>query len=134
MKKAAHDFNTSTAEEIFQAIINKVTTQTALYGFMNRIGTNKRATKKALEMLRLHKLDQKRNARFARKTRNVLKSYSTEQSKERIEQILTAWRLYYAKQHGTGLMNEQILLLKIFEAGRELEKLTGTSIARMIAM
>ncbi len=135
MKKAKIDFGVETAETIFNAIIYGETTQTALYGFMNRVGTNKRNTTKALEMLREHKLRLKRNARAARTIRSTLKAYSAELAKGRdvieiIQPVLTAWRLFYAKQ-GIGLMNDQVLLLKMVEAAGELEKLTGELVPDM---
>ncbi|HFK7363685.1 TPA: hypothetical protein ACG0BQ_001053 [Klebsiella pneumoniae] len=135
MKKAKIDFGVETAETIFNAIIHGETTQTALYGFMNRVGTNKRNTTKALEMLREHKLRLKRNARAARTIRSTLKPYSAELAKGRdvieiIQPVLTAWRLFYAKQ-GIGLMNDQVLLLKMVEAAGELEKLTGEPVPDM---
>ncbi|WP_145598668.1 hypothetical protein [Yersinia alsatica] len=129
MKPAKLDFGIESAEIIFQSIINGVTTQVALYSFMNRVGTNKRNTTKALEMLKEHKLQQTRNARAARKIRNILRPNSGELAKGRdiidiIQPILAAWRLFYAKQ-GISLMNDQILLLKMIESADELEKLTG---------
>ncbi|MCE9801727.1 hypothetical protein [Raoultella ornithinolytica] len=136
MKTAKIDFGVESAETIFKAIIDGVTTQTALYGFMNRVGTNKRSTKKALEMLREHKLRLKRNACAARTIRTILKPYSAELAKERdvldiIQPVLTAWRLFYAKQ-GIGLMNDQVLILKMVEAASELEKLTGQPVPDMV--
>ena len=136
LKTAKIDFGVESAETIFNAIIDGVTTQTALYGFMNRVGTNKRNTTKALEMLREHKLRLKRNARAARTIRTVLKPYSAELAKGRdvmdiIAPVLTAWRLFYARQ-GIGLMNEQVLLLKMVEAADELEKLTGQAVPDMV--
>ena len=44
--------------------------------------------------------------------------------------MLTAWRLFYAKQ-GIGMMNDQVLLLKMVEAAGELEKLTGELVPDM---
>jgi len=44
--------------------------------------------------------------------------------------VLTAYRLYYAS-HGIGLMNDQVLLLKMLEAGGELEEITGQTILEM---
>ncbi|MBD8167431.1 hypothetical protein [Erwinia persicina] len=136
MKTAKIDFGVETAETIFNAIIHGETTQTALYGFMNRVGTNKRNTTKALEMLREHKLRLKRNARAARTFRSTLKPYSAELAKGRdvvdiIQPVLTAWRLFYAKQ-GSGLMNDQVLLLKMVEAAGELEKMTGEKVRDMV--
>lgn len=136
MKTAKIDFGVESAETIFNAIIDGVTTQTALYGFMNRVGTNKRNTTKALEMLREHKLRLKRNARAARTIRAILKPYSAELAKQRdvldiIEPVLTAWRLFYAEQD-IGLMQEEVLILKIVEAAGELESLTGRAVPDMV--
>ena len=49
---------------------------------------------------------------------------------EIIEPVLSAWRVYYAS-HGIGLMNEQILLLKMIESGGELEGITGKPIPEL---
>lgn len=46
------------------------------------------------------------------------------------EKYLSAWRVYYAS-HGIGLMNEQILLLKMIESGGELEGITGKPIPEL---
>ena len=61
--------------------------------------------------------------------------YNAELAKQRdvldiIQPVLTAWRLFYAKQ-GIGLMNDQVLLLKMVEAAGELEKLTGEPVPDM---
>lgn len=129
MKTAKLNFGVETAETIFNAIIRGETTQTALYAFMNRVGTNKRNTSKALDLLREHKLRLKRKARTTRTTRNMLKPYSSELAKGRdavelIQPILQAWRDHYSQQ-GLALMDEQILILKIVESTSELKKLTG---------
>lgn len=136
LKTAKINFGVESAETIFNAIIHGETTQTALYGFMNRVGTNKRNTTKALEMLREHKLQLKRNARASRTIRTVLKPYSAELAKGRdvldiIQPVLTAWRLYYARQ-GVGLMDHQVLILKMVESASELEKLTGEKVPDMV--
>ncbi|MEP9951299.1 hypothetical protein ABLU85_21325 [Klebsiella sp. GG_Kp154] len=136
MKTAKINFGVESAETIFNAIIHGETTQTALYGFMNRVGTNKRNTTKALEMLREHKLQLKRNARASRTIRAALRPYSAELAKGRdvldiIQPVLTAWRMHYARQ-GVGLMNDQILILKMVESASELEKLTGEPVPDMV--
>lgn len=135
MKTAKIDFGVENAEKIFNAIIHGETTQTALYGFINRVGTNKRNTSKALELLKDHKLRLKRNARASRTVRTTLKPYSAELAKGRdvidiIEPVLSAWRLHYADQ-GIGLLNDQVLILKMVEAAAELKKLTGEKVPDM---
>ncbi|HCI9400917.1 TPA: hypothetical protein NQE99_003647 [Klebsiella variicola] len=135
MKKAKIDFGVESAERIFNAIIHGETTQTALYGFINRVGTNKRNTSKALELLKEHKLRLKRNARASRTVRTTLKPYSAELAKGRdvidiIQPVLTAWRLHYTKQ-GIGLLNDQVLILLMVEAAAELKKLTGEKVPDM---
>jgi len=137
MKTAKLNFGVETAETIFNAIIHGETTQTALYGFINRVGTNKRNTSKALELLKEHKLRLKRNARTTRTIRNILKPYSSELAKGRdavelIQPILQAWRVHYSQQCSIGLMDEQILILKILESAAELKKLTGKSVPSII--
>ncbi|HIG8797329.1 TPA: hypothetical protein ACYEOW_003284 [Raoultella terrigena] len=136
MKTAKLNFGVESAETIFNAIIKGETTQTALYAFMNRVGTNKRNTSKALELLRENKLRLKRNARTTRTIRNMLKPYSAELAKGRdamdlIQPILQAWRVHYSQQ-GIGLMDEQILILKILESASELKKLTGKSVPNTV--
>jgi len=135
LKKAKIDFGVENAEKIFNAIIHGETTQTALYGFINRVGTNKRNTRKALELLKEHKLRLKRNASASRTVRTTLKPYSAELAKGRdvidiIQPVLTAWRLHYTKQ-GIGLVNDQVLILKMVEAAAELKKLTGEKVPDM---
>lgn len=135
MKTAKINFGVESAETIFNAIIHGETTQTALYGFINRVGTNKRNTSKALELLKDHKLRLKQNARASRTVRTTLKPYSAELAKGRdvmdiIQPVLSAWRLHYAKQ-GIGLMNDQVLILKMVEAAAALKKLTGEKVPDM---
>lgn len=135
MKTAKINFGVESAEKIFNAIIHGETTQTALYGFINRVGTNKRNTSKALELLKEHKLRLKRNARASRTVRTTLKPYSAELAKGRdvidiIQPVLSAWRLHYADQ-GIGLLNDQVLILKMVEAAAELKKLTGEKVPDM---
>ncbi|MBK0091991.1 hypothetical protein [Erwinia sp. S59] len=135
LKTAKINFGVENAEEIFNAIIHGKTTQTALYGFINRVGTNKRNTSKALELLKEHKLRLKRNARASRTVRTTLKPYSAELAKGRdvidiIQPVLTAWRLHYTEQ-GIGLVNDQVLILKMVEAATELKKLTGNKVPDM---
>lgn len=135
LKTAKINFGVENAEEIFNAIIHGKTTQTALYGFINRVGTNKRNTSKALELLKEHKLRLKRNARASRIVRTTLKPYSAELAKGRdvidiIQPVLTAWRLHYTEQ-GIGLVNDQVLILKMVEAATELKKLTGNKVPDM---
>ena len=130
MKTAKINFGVESAETIFNAIIHGETTQTALYGFMNRIGTNKRNTTKALEMLREHKLQLKRNARASRTIRIALRPYSAELAKGRnVMEIIEP--VHYARQ-GIGLANDQILLLKMVEAADELKKITGEPVPDMV--
>ncbi|WP_156322231.1 hypothetical protein [Winslowiella iniecta] len=135
MKTAKINFGVESAETIFNAIIHGETTQTALYGFINRVGTNKRNTSKALELLKDHKLRLKQNARASRTVRTTLNPYSAELAKGRdvmdiIQPVLSAWRLHYAKQ-GIGLMNDQVLILKMVEAAAALKKLTGEKVPDM---
>ena len=137
MKTAKLNFGVESAEKIFNAIIRGETTQTALYAFIHRTGTNKRQTSKALDLLREHKLRLKRNARTTRTIRNILKPYSAELAKGRdavelILPILQAWRIHYSQQCGIGLMDEQILILKILESTAELKKLTGKSVPNLV--
>ena len=83
MRTAAIDFQVATAEEIFNALVHNITTTSALYSFQNRVGTNKRNTKKALDMLRQYKLEQKRNARYrqAIKTKSNITIFTVTRNK-----------------------------------------------------
>ena len=90
-------------------------------------------TRKALNILKRLK-SQNRGAKNIKK---ILSPYNAELAKGRdvldiIQPVLTAWRLFYAKQ-GIGLMNDQVLLLKMVEAADALEKLTGESVPDMVA-
>ncbi|WP_241177057.1 hypothetical protein [Citrobacter portucalensis] len=77
----------------------------------------------------------RQQAKNAKIIRDILKPYSAELAKGRdvmeiIEPVLSAWRVYYAS-HGIGLMNEQILLLKMIESGGELEGIIGKAIPEL---
>ncbi|NIF34038.1 hypothetical protein F3J29_18060 [Enterobacter sp. Cy-643] len=139
-KPALFDFTTASASEIVAAIDSKITSAINLRAFRTRIGGAKKAdkiypaTRQALELLK--KL--KKQAKDANTIRNILKPYSAELAAGRnvldvIEPVLAAYRLYYASQ-GIGLMNEQLLLLKMIEAAGELEEITGQSILDMVAI
>ena len=89
------------------------------------------ATREALNIIK--RLRQQ--AKDAKIIRDILKPYSAELAKGRdvmeiIEPVLSAWRVYYAS-HGIGLMNEQILLLKMIESGGELEGIIGKAIPEL---
>ncbi|PUV46043.1 hypothetical protein CDU03_07110 [Cronobacter sakazakii] len=77
----------------------------------------------------------RQQAKNAKNIRDILKPYSHELAEGRdvmeiIEPVLSAWRVYYAS-HGIGLMNEQILLLKMIESGGELEGIIGKAIPEL---
>ncbi|QJF16991.1 hypothetical protein HHA33_10760 [Phytobacter diazotrophicus] len=131
-KPVLFDFSNATALEIVSAIDNKITSLVNLRSFRNRCaGGSKKAdkmypqTREAMNIIK--RLRQQ--AKDVKIIRDTLKPYSAELAKGRdvieiIEPILSAWRVYYAS-HGIGLMNDQILLLKIIEAGAEHESITG---------
>lgn len=133
-KPVLFDFSNAAASEIVAAIDAKITTVQNLHAFRTRIGGAKKAdklypaTREALNIIK--RLRQQ--AKDAKIIRDILQPYSVELAKGRdvmeiIEPVLSAWRVYYAS-HGIGLMNEQILLLKIIESGGELEEITGRAI------
>lgn len=126
MKTPAIDFTTCTAEEIFNAIIHKITTTSALYSFQNRVGTNKRNTKKALEMLRQYKLEQKRNARHRQTTMTVLKPVNPrirngEEITDIFSDVINGWICLYRDKIGIALSDQQVLALILSESREELK-------------
>lgn len=127
MKTPAIDFTTCTAEEIFNAIIHKITTTSALYSFQNRVGTNKRNTKKALEMLRQYKLEQKRNARHRQTIMTVLKPVNPrirngEEITDIFSDVINGWICLYRDKIGIALSDQQVLALILSESREELKK------------
>ncbi|MGU3489022.1 hypothetical protein [Enterobacter bugandensis] len=130
-KPVLFDFSNATASEIVSAIDNKITSLVNLRSFRTRVGGSKKAdklypaTREAMNIIK----GLRQQAKNAKIIREILKPYSAELAKGRdvmeiIEPVLSAWRVYYAS-HGIGLMNEQILLLKMIESGGELEGITG---------
>ncbi|MCV8422551.1 hypothetical protein ACCX57_21490 [Enterobacter kobei] len=130
-KPVLFDFSNATASEIVSAIDNKITSLVNLRSFRTRVGGSKKAdklypaTREAMNIIK----GLRQQAKNAKIIRDILKPYSHELAKGRdvmeiIEPVLSAWRVYYAS-HGIGLMNEQILLLKMIESGGELEGITG---------
>ncbi|WP_286933766.1 hypothetical protein [Leclercia sp. UBA5958] len=133
-KPVLFDFSNATASEIVSAIDNKITSLVNLRSFRTRVGGSKKAdklypaTREAMNIIK----GLRQQAKNAKIIRDILKPYSHELAKGRdvmeiIEHVLSAWRVYYAS-HGIGLMNEQILLLKMIESGGELEGITGKPI------
>ena len=136
-KPVLFDFSNATASEIVSAIDNKITSLVNLRSFRTRVGGSRvadrryPATREAMNIIK--RLRQQ--ARDAKIIRDILQPYSAELAKGRdvmeiIEPVLSAWRVYYAS-HGIGLMNEQILLLKMIESGGELEGITGKAIPEL---
>lgn len=134
-RAALFEFSISSAAEIVSAIIDeKITTIQNLHAFRTRMGGAKKAdrlypaTREALNIIKTLR----QQAKDAKTIRNILSPYSNELAKGRdvleiVQPVLTAYRLYYAS-HGIGLMNDQVLLLKMLEAGGELEAITGKAI------
>jgi hypothetical protein len=133
-KPVLFNFANATASEIVSAIDNKITSLVNLRSFRTRVGGSKKAdklypaTREAMNIIK----GLRQQAKNAKIIRDILKPYSHELAKGRdvmeiIEPVLSAWRVYYAS-HGIGLMNEQVLLLKIIESGGELEGITGKPI------
>ncbi|MFP2248364.1 hypothetical protein [Enterobacter ludwigii] len=136
-KPVLFDFSNATASEIVSAIDNKITSLVNLRSFRTRVGGSRKAdklypaTREAMNIIK----GLRQQAKNAKIIRDILKPYSHELAKGRdvmeiIEPVLSAWRVYYAS-HGIGLMNEQILLLKMIEAGGELEGITGKAIPEL---
>lgn len=136
-KPVLFDFSNATASEIVSAIDNKITSLVNLRSFRTRVGGSKKAdklypaTREAMNIIK----SLRQHAKNAKIIRDILKPYSAELAKGRdvmeiIEPVLSAWRVYYAS-HGIGLMNEQILLLKMIESGGELEGIIGKAIPEL---
>lgn len=136
-KPVLFDFSNATASEIVSAIDNKITSLVNLRSFRTRVGGSKKAdklypaTREAMNIIK----GLRQQAKNAKNIRDILKPYSHELSEGRdvmeiIEPVLSAWRVYYAS-HGIGLMNEQILLLKMIESGGELEGIIGKAIPEL---
>ncbi|ELW1648138.1 hypothetical protein [Enterobacter oligotrophicus] len=136
-KPVLFDFSNATASEIVFAIDNKITSLVNLRSFRTRVGGSRKAdklypaTREAMNIIK----GLRQQAKNAKIIRDILKPYSAELAKGRdlmeiIEPVLSAWRFYYAS-HGIGLMNEQILLLKMIESGGELEGITGKAIPEL---
>ncbi|MGM8428338.1 hypothetical protein [Enterobacter hormaechei] len=136
-KPVLFDFSNATASEIVSAIDNKITSLVNLRSFRTRVGGSKKAdklypaTREAMNIIK----GLRQQAKNAKIIRDILKPYSHELAKGRdvmeiIEPVLSAWRVYYGS-HGIGLMNEQILLLKMIESGGELEGITGKAIPEL---
>lgn len=136
-KPVLFDFSNATASEIVSAIDNKITSLVNLRSFRTRVGGSKKAdklypaTREAMNIIK----GLRQQAKNAKNIRDILKPYSHELAKGRdvmeiIEPVLSAWRVYYAS-HGIGLMNEQILLLKMIESGGELEGIIGKAIPEL---
>jgi len=133
-KPVLFGFSNATASEIVSAIDNKITSLVNLRSFRTRVGGSKKAdklypaTREAMNIIK----GLRQQAKNAKIIRDILKPYSQELAKGRhvmdiIEPVLSAWRVYYAS-HGSGLMNDQVLLLKIIESGVELESITAKAI------
>lgn len=133
-KPVLFDFSNATASEIVSAIDNKITSLVNLRSFRTRVGGSRvadrryPATREAMNIIK--RLRQQ--AKDAKIIRDILQPYSAELAKgrdvlETIEPVLSAWRVYYAS-HGIGLMDQQILLLKMIKSGGELEAITGKPI------
>lgn len=127
MRTAAIDFNVATAEDIYNALVHNITTTSALYSFQNRVGTNKRNTKKALEMIRQYKLEQKRNARHRQAIKTILKPVNPhiangEEVTDIFSDVINGYICLYRDRIGIDLHEKQVLSLILFEAREDLKK------------
>lgn len=127
MRTAAIDFQVATAEEIYTALVHKITTTSALYSFQNRVGTNKRNTRKALEMLRQYKLEQKQNSRHRQAIKTILKPVNPrirngEDITDIFSDVINGWICLYRDKIGIALSDQQVLALILSESREELKK------------
>jgi len=127
LRIAAIDFNVATAEDIYNALVHNIITTSALYSFQNRVGTNKRNTKKALEMIRQYKLEQKRNARHRQAIKTILKSVNPhiangEEVTDIFSDVINGYICLYRDRIGIDLHEKQVLSLILSEAREELKK------------
>ncbi|EMD6908627.1 hypothetical protein VRU76_003238 [Citrobacter freundii] len=127
MRTAAIDFQVATAEEIYNALVHKITTTSALYSFQNRVGTNKRNTRKALQMLRQYKLEQRRNARYCQAIKTILKPVNPriaagEEVTDIFSDVINGYICLYRDRVGIALHEKQVLALILSEAREDLKK------------
>ena len=127
MRTAAIDFQVATAEEIYNALVHKITTTSALYSFQNRVGTNKRNTRKALQMLRQYKLEQRRNARYRQAIKTILKPVNPriaagEEVTDIFSDVINGYICLYRDRVGIALHEKQVLALILSEAREDLKK------------
>ena len=127
MRTAAIDFQVATAEEIYNALVHKITTTSALYSFQNRVGTNKRNTRKALQMLRQYKLEQRRNARYRQAIKTILKPVNPriaagEEVTDIFSDVINGYICLYRDRVGIALHEKQVLALILTEAREDLKK------------
>lgn len=127
MRTAAIDFNVATAEDIYNALVHNITTISALYSFQNRVGTNKRNTKKALEMIRQYKLEQKRNARHRQAIKTILKPVNPHiangaEVTDIFSDVINGYICLYRDRIGIDLHEKQVLSLILSEAREDLKK------------
>ncbi|UQI37654.1 hypothetical protein [Citrobacter freundii] len=127
MRTAAIDFQVATAEEIYNALVHKITTTSALYSFQNRVGTNKRNTRKALQMLRQYKLEQRRNARYRQAIKTILKPVNPriaagEEVTDIFSDVINGYICLYRNRVGIALHEKQVLALILSEAREDLKK------------
>lgn len=127
MRTAAIDFQVATAEEIYNALVHKITTTSALYSFQNRVGTNKRNTRKALQMLRQYKLEQRRKARYRQAIKTILKPVNPriaagEEVTDIFSDVINGYICLYRDRVGIALHEKQVLALILSEAREDLKK------------
>ncbi|HBW2288814.1 TPA: hypothetical protein MIH14_20560 [Klebsiella pneumoniae] len=130
-KPVLFDFSNATASEIVSAIDNKITSLVNLRSFRTRVGGSRKAdklypaTREAMNIIK----GLRQQAKNAKIIRDILKPYSAELAKGRdvmeiIKPVISAWKAFYFSK-GSGLSDEQVLILKMIECGGELESMTG---------
>ncbi|EKN3827536.1 TPA: hypothetical protein ACHW2M_002802 [Yersinia enterocolitica] len=140
-RTAKIDFAISDAVAIVDAIMNSVTTAKNLTGFRNRVGGAAKAdklyphTREALNLLK----EIKQKKRHADAILSTLAPYNArlaagESFDDIIRPIISAWRIYYAQTQSLGLMDSQILILKIIESAAQLKGLTGKPVPGIITV
>jgi hypothetical protein len=137
-KKQILDFTSVDASTIADCIMNKVISVQALHSFRNRCPGGARTadrlypqTREALLILK----NLKQQARGAKTIREILSPYSAELAKGRdvldiIKPVITAWKNFYFSK-GTGLTDEQVLLLIAVQSAGEFQELTGEAVPSM---
>ena len=123
------DFRTATAEQIVDAIRNKVTTYNALIGFRQRIGARKAdrqypQTRDALFILRSDKARAKRTKLI----RETLKPFNAKLADgaevlDLMQPVINDWKEYFFNHEDIGLMDNQVAVMALLLSADYLQQL-----------